>query len=62
MATGRSNNKSTQLASRVPHDVVEGMESVKLDGETTGQFIVTAMQGEIKRRQRRKAKAETPGE
>lgn len=53
MATGRSNNKSIQLASRVPHEVVEAMESVKDSGESTGQFIVTALKGEIKRRQRK---------
>ncbi|WP_428997494.1 YlcI/YnfO family protein, partial [Pseudomonas aeruginosa] len=32
---------------RVPHDVMEGMESVKLDGESNAGFIVTAMCGEI---------------
>ena len=56
MATGRSNNKSIQLASRVPHEVVDAMESVKEIGESTGQFIVTAMRGEIKRRQRKPSK------
>lgn len=56
MATGRSNNKSTQIASRVPHEVIEEMEKVKEDGESTGQFIVAALRGEIKRRQRKLAK------
>ncbi|WP_285799813.1 YlcI/YnfO family protein, partial [Escherichia coli] len=32
------------------------MEQVKETGESTAQFIVTAMRGEIKRRQRRKTK------
>lgn len=50
------NNKSQKVQARAPHEVVESMESVKEDGETTGQFIVTAMQGEIKRRQRKKSK------
>src|SRR5699024_12175822 len=34
-----------------PHDVMEGMESVKLDSESNAGFIVTAMRGEIARRQ-----------
>ncbi|MGL4860362.1 MAG: YlcI/YnfO family protein [Enterobacteriaceae bacterium] len=51
MATGNVNNKSAQLAARVPHDVVEGMELVKNAGESTAGFIITAMQGEITRRQ-----------
>ena len=38
------NAKSQMTTIRVPHDVMEGMESVKLDGET-------AMRGEIARRQ-----------
>ncbi|HGW2224461.1 TPA: YlcI/YnfO family protein [Escherichia coli] len=50
------NNKSQKLQARAPHEVVEAMEQVKETGESTAQFIVTAMQGEIKRRQRRKAK------
>lgn len=62
MATGRSNNKSTQLASRVPHEIVDAMEQVKEAGESTGQFIVASMQTEIKRRQRRKSKTETSEE
>ncbi|WP_284498756.1 YlcI/YnfO family protein [Escherichia coli] len=49
------NNKSQKLQARAPHEVVEAMEQVKETGESTAQFIVTAMRGEIKRRQRRKA-------
>ncbi|EKN5072659.1 TPA: YlcI/YnfO family protein [Yersinia enterocolitica] len=52
------NSKSQKVQARAPHEVVEAMELVKEDGETTGQFIVTAMQGEIKRRQRKKSKTE----
>ncbi|WP_082153857.1 YlcI/YnfO family protein [Yersinia rohdei] len=52
------NSKSQKVQARAPHEVVEAMELVKEDGETTGQFIVTAMQGEIKRRQRKKSKVE----
>ncbi|EDL1761947.1 hypothetical protein NXJ01_002487 [Salmonella enterica] len=48
------NNKSQKLQARAPHEVVEAMEQVKETGESTAQFIVTAMRGEIKRRQRRK--------
>lgn len=51
MATGTINAKSQALAARVPHDVIEGMEAVKVDGETTANFIVTALRGEIARRQ-----------
>lgn len=51
MATGTINAKSQALAARVPHDVIEGMEAVKLGGETTANFIVTALRGEIARRQ-----------
>lgn len=36
---------------RIPHDVFEGMDSVKRDGESNAGFIVTAMRGEIARRQ-----------
>ncbi|EPZ3743215.1 YlcI/YnfO family protein [Escherichia coli] len=50
------NNKSQKLQARAPHEVVEAMEQVKETGESTAQFIVTAMRSEIKRRQRRKAK------
>ncbi len=50
------NNKSQKLQARAPHEVVEAMEQVKETGESAAQFIVTAMRGEIKRRQRRKAK------
>lgn len=58
MATGSTNNKSQQLNARFPHDVVAELESNLEDGETKAQFIVTAVKGEIKRRQRRKNKAE----
>lgn len=49
MATYK-NAKSQMTTVRIPHDVFEGMESVKLDGESNAGFIVTAMQGEIARR------------
>ncbi|WP_176463811.1 YlcI/YnfO family protein [Escherichia coli] len=56
MATGTTNAKSQALKARVPHEIVNAMESVKESGESTSQFIIASMQGEIKRRQRRKAK------
>ncbi|MGT3282609.1 YlcI/YnfO family protein, partial [Yersinia enterocolitica] len=51
MATGSKNAKSQSLTARIPHDVMEGMESVKQDGESNAGFIVAAMRGEIARRQ-----------
>ncbi|MCM7508188.1 YlcI/YnfO family protein [Enterobacter hormaechei] len=56
MATGSKNAKSQSVTARITHEIIEGMESVKTPGESTGQFINSAMQGEIKRRQRKKAK------
>ncbi|AOF13182.1 hypothetical protein BED35_21920 [Yersinia enterocolitica] len=51
MATGSSNAKSQSVTARIPHEVLDGMDAVKLDGESNAGFIVTAMQGEIARRQ-----------
>lgn len=51
MATGNVNNKSQIKNVRVPHDVLNDMESVKQAGESTAGFMVTAMRGEIARRQ-----------
>lgn len=56
MATGTKNEKSQKIQARVPHEIIEAMETVKEENESTGQFVVSAMQGEIKRRQRRKSK------
>lgn len=56
MATGSKNAKSQSVTARIAHETIEGMEAVKNPGESTGQFINSAMQGEIKRRQRKKAK------
>ncbi|WP_338491432.1 YlcI/YnfO family protein [Erwinia aphidicola] len=55
MATKGINAKSKRFDVRVPHDVAEAVETLKEDNESTGQFVVTALQGEIKRRQRKKA-------
>ncbi|HBT4564103.1 TPA: hypothetical protein MB288_000068 [Klebsiella pneumoniae] len=51
MATGSKNNKSQSVTARVPHDVLVAMEAVKHTEESTAGFIVSAMQGEIARRQ-----------
>lgn len=51
MATPNKNAKSQLTTVRVPHDVMELMEEVKQPGESNAGFIVTAMRGEISRRQ-----------
>ncbi|EFA8777786.1 hypothetical protein IPA66_003050 [Escherichia coli] len=56
MPTGTTNNKSQQKTARVPLEVLSEMNLVKEENETDAQFIVTAMRGEIKRRQRKKNK------
>ena len=56
MATGSVNNKSQQLNARFPHDVVAELENSLEIGETKAQFIVTAVKGEIKRRQRKQSR------
>ena len=56
MSTKAVNAKSQTVAARVPHEVMNNVEAVKMPGESTGQFVTAALEGEIKRRQRRKAK------
>lgn len=56
MASNAINTKSRKVQARTPHNVVGAMEKAKEVGESTGQFIVTAIQFEIKRRQNRKEK------
>ncbi|HFD4443762.1 TPA: YlcI/YnfO family protein [Klebsiella pneumoniae] len=58
MATGSVNNKSKQVNVRVPHEVLEEIESVKNNGESTAGFLIIAAIGEIKRRLRKRAKEE----
>ncbi|WP_237184741.1 YlcI/YnfO family protein [Raoultella ornithinolytica] len=58
MATGRKNNRSLQLSVRLPLDDLEEIEKLKEEGESTARFLITAAKGEIKRRQRKKAKSE----
>ncbi|WP_330983228.1 MULTISPECIES: YlcI/YnfO family protein [Enterobacterales] len=53
MASTNKNAKSQLFTVRVPHEVVSDMESSKKEGESSAGFIVTAMQGEIARRQLR---------
>ena len=56
MATGAKNAKSQKTTVRIPHEVMEDIESLKEDGESTAGFLVTAAKGEIKRRLRKKSK------
>ncbi|MEH5971284.1 hypothetical protein PO654_09515 [Phytobacter diazotrophicus] len=49
--TNRKNAKSQMTTVRIPHDVMEGMELVKQDGESNAGFIVSALRTEIARRQ-----------
>ena len=58
MATGAKNAKSQMTTVRIPHDVMEDIELFKHEGESTAGFLVTAAKGEIRRRQRQKAKEE----
>ncbi|MBQ0264829.1 hypothetical protein LHV25_12275 [Providencia rettgeri] len=59
MATGRKNNKSLQVSVRLPLEDLELIEALKIDGESTAGFLITAAKAEIKRRQR---KAKQSGE
>lgn len=56
MATKAVNAKSKKIDVRVPHEIVSAVEELKESGESTGQFVVSALQREIKFRQRKKAK------
>ncbi|MEI7245135.1 YlcI/YnfO family protein [Pectobacterium carotovorum] len=56
MATKAANGRSQTIAARVPHEVVKEVEALKEEGETTGQFVVSALQREVKYRQRKKSK------
>ncbi|WP_039907412.1 YlcI/YnfO family protein [Candidatus Regiella insecticola] len=56
MATGSVNAKSQKIHARVSHEIIANVELAKNEGESTSQFVVTALQGEIKRRQREKTK------
>ncbi|HCP5916375.1 TPA: hypothetical protein OEJ39_002017 [Escherichia coli] len=51
MATGNVNNKSQMKNIRFPHDVLEGIDAMKRDDETTASFVVAAVRSEIVRRQ-----------
>ncbi|EHB43501.1 YlcI/YnfO family protein [Salmonella enterica] len=53
MATKAVNAKSKRFDVRVPHEIADAVEALKSPGESTGQFVVTALELEIKRRQRK---------
>ncbi|WP_211562942.1 YlcI/YnfO family protein [Klebsiella pneumoniae] len=59
MATGAKNAKSQMTTVRIPHDVMDDIELLKYEGESTAGFLVTAAKGEIKRRQRKLSKKST---
>lgn len=59
MATKSVNAKSKRIDARVPLCLVDAMENLKADGESTGQFVTSAIEGEIKRRQRKLSKKST---
>lgn len=56
MPPNNINNKSQKMSARVPHEVAQAVEQTKDENESTAQFIVKSLEGEIKRRQRKKAK------
>lgn len=56
MATGAKNAKSQMTTVRIPHEVMEDIERLREEGESTACFLVTAAKGEIKRRQRKQSK------
>lgn len=51
MASNTSNDKSRQISIRIPHDVLDEIDTVKASGESTAAFLVLAAKGEIARRQ-----------
>ena len=51
MATGNINTKSQLKNIRIPHDVIEGIERVKSEGESMAGFLVSAARIEITRRE-----------
>lgn len=59
MATGAKNAKSQMTTVRIPHEVMEDIERLKENDESTAGFLVTAAKGEIKRRQRKQTKAKS---
>lgn len=62
MATGAKNAKSKMTTIRIPHEVMDDIELLKEDGESTAGFLVTAAKGEIKRRQRKQARQDKPSD
>ncbi|WP_202914344.1 YlcI/YnfO family protein [Buttiauxella sp. 3AFRM03] len=50
MATGMKNAKSQMISTRVPHELVEGIEAVRHNGESMPSFVIAAFRNEIARR------------
>ncbi|HCM1958546.1 TPA: hypothetical protein N3A34_002650 [Salmonella enterica subsp. houtenae serovar 43:z4,z23:-] len=51
MATKSINAKSKRFDVRVPHEIADAVEKLKNKDESTGQFVVAALEAEIKKRQ-----------
>lgn len=60
MPTGPVNLKSRSVTLRVPHDVMDLVDQVRIEGETPSKFILVAIRAEatkrLKAEQRKKAK------
>ncbi|HBR1479321.1 TPA: hypothetical protein L9L73_000482 [Klebsiella pneumoniae] len=50
MATADKNAKSQLLKARVPHEIVDMMNTLKRPDESTSQFIINAVISEIEKR------------
>ncbi|MEL0449517.1 YlcI/YnfO family protein, partial [Klebsiella pneumoniae] len=46
MATKSINAKSKRFDVRVPHEIADAVEKFKNKGESTGQFVVAALEAE----------------
>lgn len=62
MATKSVNTKSKRFDVRVPLSIAKSVENLKADSESIGQFVVAALEAEIKRRQRKQSKEPVKGE
>ncbi|WP_405080997.1 YlcI/YnfO family protein [Pectobacterium versatile] len=56
MPTGPVNSKSRSVTLRVPHDVIDLVEEVKYEWETSSKFILVAIRAEATKRLRAKQK------
>ncbi|MEL5624650.1 YlcI/YnfO family protein [Serratia ureilytica] len=61
MATKAVNAKSQTVAARVPHGIMDAVEAVKAPGESTGQFVTSALKREVEFRLLSKTKESPEG-